>query len=72
MWKASQARAASRYLMISVAESRQPPPLLGWGVIRGLYAIGEDNGEKLARVLGDREAPTVGPADALSTRKSSL
>jgi hypothetical protein len=40
--------------------------LLGWDVIRGLYAIGKDGGEDLAHVLGDREAATVEPADALS------
>src|SRR5208337_4262380 len=54
------------FLTDALKQSRQPPPLLGWDVIRGLYAIGKDNGEALARVLGDREAATVGPADALS------
>jgi hypothetical protein len=54
------------FLTDTLKQSRQPPPLLGWDVIRGLYAIGKESGEELARVLGDREAVTVGPADALS------
>ena len=54
------------FLTDALKQSRQPPPLLGWDVIRGLYAIGKESGEELARVLGDREAATVGPADALS------
>jgi hypothetical protein len=59
--------ASTTYFLIdTLKQSRQPPPLLGWDVIRGLYAIGKDSGEELVRVLGDREAATVGPADALS------
>jgi SpoVK/Ycf46/Vps4 family AAA+-type ATPase len=54
------------FLTDALRQGRQPPPLLGWDVIRGLYAIGNDSGEELARVLGDREAATAGPADALS------
>lgn len=54
------------FLTDALKQSRQPPPLLGWDVIRGLYAIGKESGEALACVLGDREAATVGPADALS------
>jgi len=54
------------FLTDALKQSRQPPPLLGWDVIRGLYAIGKESGEELARVLGEREAVTVGPADALS------
>ena len=53
-------------LVETLKQCRELPPLLGWDVIRGLYAIGKDSGEDLARVLGDREAATVGPADALS------
>jgi hypothetical protein len=40
-------------------------PLLGWDVVRGLYAIGRDSGDELARVLGERQAATIGPVDAL-------
>ena len=40
-------------------------PLLGWDVVRGLYAVGRDSGEELARLLGERQAGTVGPVDAL-------
>jgi hypothetical protein len=59
--------ASTTYFLADVLkQSRQPPPLLGWDVIRGLHAIGKDNGEALSRVLGDREAATVGPAEALS------
>jgi len=63
--------ASTTYFLIdTLKQSRQPPPLLGWDVIRGLYAIGKDSGEELARVLGDREPATVGPADALSLSSS--
>jgi hypothetical protein len=34
-------------------------------LIRGPFGIGKDIGEQLARVLGDRQAETVGPAEAL-------
>jgi len=58
--------ASTTYFLIdTLKQSRQPPPLLGWDVIRGLYAIGKDSSEELARVLGERDAATVGPADAL-------
>ena len=40
------------FLTDALKQSRQPPPLLGWDVIRGLYAIGKDSGEELARVSG--------------------
>jgi len=45
--------------------------LLGWDVIRGLYAIGKDSGEELARISGDRETATVGPAAGRSFRTKS-
>jgi hypothetical protein len=34
-------------------------------VVRGLYAIGRDSGDELARLLGERQAATMGPVDAL-------
>jgi hypothetical protein len=37
------------------------PPLLGWDAVPGLYATGRDSGEELARVLGKRQAATIGP-----------
>ena len=58
--------STTHFLIDTLKQSRQPPPLLGWDVIRGLYAIGKDGDEELAHVLGDREAATVEPADALS------
>ena len=43
--------------------------ILGWDVVRGLYAIGRDRGEELAHVLGERQAATIGPRDALRLRQ---
>ena len=58
--------ASTTHFVIEVLkQGHQLPPLLGWDVMRGLYAISRDSGDELARVLGDREAATVGPADAL-------
>jgi hypothetical protein len=34
--------------------------MVGWDVVRGLYAIGRDGGEELARMLGERQAATIG------------
>ena len=58
--------STTNLLADTVKQGRQPPPLLGWDIIRGLFGIGKDIAEELARVLGDRQPDTVGPADALS------
>ncbi len=58
--------STTNFIIETLKQGQNLPPLLGWDVVRGLYAIGRDSGEELARVLGDREAATVGPADALS------
>ena len=58
--------STTNLLTETVKQGRQPPPLLGWDVIRGLFGVGKDIAEELARVLGDRQPDTVGPADALS------
>jgi hypothetical protein len=57
--------STTHFVIETLSQSRELPPLLGWDVIRGLYAASRDSGEELARVLGDRQAATVGPADAL-------
>ncbi len=49
----------------AVKQYRQPPPVVTWDVTRGLCAVGKEGVNELARVLGDREPATVGPADAL-------
>ncbi len=49
----------------AVHHGKQRPPILGWDVMRGLYAVGRDSVEELSRVLDGREPATVGPADAL-------
>jgi hypothetical protein len=58
--------STTNLLADTVKQGRRAPPLLGWDVIRGLFGIGKDIAEELARVLGDRQPDTVGPADALS------
>ena len=57
--------STTQLLMENLKQGRELPPLLGWDVIRGLFGIGRDIGEQLARVLGDRQPETVGPAEAL-------
>ena len=57
--------STTQLLMETLKQGRELPPLLGWDVIRGLFGIGRDIGEELARVLGDRQPETVGPAEAL-------
>ena len=57
--------STTQLLMETLKQGRELPPLLGWDVIRGLFGIGKDIGEELARVLGDRQPETVGPAEAL-------
>jgi hypothetical protein len=57
--------STTHFIIETLKQGRELPPLLGWDVVRGLYAIGKDIGEELARVLGDRQPETVGPAEAL-------
>jgi len=57
--------STTHFIIETLKQGRELPPLLGWDVVRGLYAIGRDSGEELARVLGERQAATIGPVDAL-------
>jgi hypothetical protein len=57
--------STTHFVIESLKQDRDLPPLLGWDVMRGLYAVIRDSADELGRVLGDREAATVGPADAL-------
>ncbi len=40
-------------------------PVLQWDVVRGLYHLNKAGEQELRKVLGDRDAGGVGPADAL-------
>ncbi len=57
--------STTHFIIEALKQGQELPPVLGWDVMRGLYAITKDSNDELARVLGDREAATVGPADAL-------
>ena len=57
--------STTHFIIENLKQGQVLPPLLGWDVVRGLYAVGRDSGEELARVLGERQAATVGPVDAL-------
>jgi hypothetical protein len=57
--------SAIRFVTGAVKRGPRPPALITWDVMRGLYAVGQESAEELARILGDREPSTVGPADAL-------
>ena len=49
----------------ALKQGRKLPPVLAWDIVRGLYEIGQDNGDELARMLGERQAAMIGPVDAL-------
>ena len=57
--------STTHFIIETLKQGRKLPPLLGWDVVRGLYAIGKDSGDELARLLGERQAATIGPVDAL-------
>ena len=43
--------SATHFVIETLKHGRQLPPLLGWDVARGLYAIGRDSGEELPRLV---------------------
>src|ERR1017187_8087685 len=53
------------FIIETLKDGRKLPPVLGWDIVRGLYSIGKDSGDELARLLGERPASTIGPVDAL-------
>jgi hypothetical protein len=57
--------STTHFVIEAVRQGPELPPLLGWDVMRGLYSGTRDSADELGRVLSDREAGTVGPADAL-------
>ena len=58
--------ASTRQLVLeTVKQGRGFPPLVGWDVMRGFYAITKNSVDQLARVLGEREPTSVGPSEAL-------
>ena len=57
--------STTHFIIETLKQGRRLPPLLGWDVVRGLSAIGKDSGDELARLLGERQAATIGPVDAL-------
>jgi hypothetical protein len=57
--------STTHFITETLKQGRELPPLLGWDVVHGLYAIGRDSGDELARVLGERQAATIGLVDAL-------
>src|SRR5664280_1959915 len=57
--------SATHFITETLNQSRKLPPVLGWDIVRGLYAIGRDSGDEITRVLGERQAATIGPVDAL-------
>ena len=57
--------STTHFVIETLSQGGGLPALLGWDVMRGLYAISRDSSDELGRVFGDREAVTVGPADAL-------
>jgi len=57
--------STTHFITETLRQDRKLPPLLDWDLVRGLYAIGRDSGDELARLLGERQAATIGPVDAL-------
>src|ERR1035438_7942194 len=58
--------STTHFITETLRQGRKIPPLLGWDIVRGMYAICRDSGEELARILGERQAATIGPVDSLS------
>src|SRR5512146_1012782 len=40
-------------------------PVVQWDVVRGLYHVNKSGEQELRKILGEREAGGIGPADAL-------
>ena len=57
--------STTHFVVETLKQGRELPPILGWQVMRGLYAISRDSSDELGRVLGEREAATVGPGYTL-------
>jgi hypothetical protein len=57
--------STTHFITENLKQGQGLPVMLGWDVVRGLYAICRDSGEELARVLGERQAASIGPVDAL-------
>jgi len=57
--------STTHFIAETLRQGRELPPLLGWAIVRGLYTISKASGDELARVLGERQAGTIGPVDAL-------
>ena len=55
----------THFITETLKQGRKFPSVLGWDIVRGLYAIGRDSSEELTRVLGERQAATIGPVDSL-------
>ena len=51
--------STTHFIIENLKKGQDIPPLLGWDVVRGLYAIGWDSGEELARVLSERQEPAL-------------
>lgn len=57
--------STTHFILETLKQEPEMPPLLGWDVIRGFYAVSRESSDELARVLGERQAESVGPAEAL-------
>src|SRR5580700_10285030 len=57
--------STTHFIIETLKEGRKLPPILGWDIVRGLYSIIRDSSDELARVLGERQAATIGRVDAL-------
>ena len=57
--------STTQLVMDTVKQGRGLPPLVGWDVMRGLYAINKSSVDEVARLLGEREPTSVGPGEAL-------
>src|ERR1035441_7946033 len=62
--------STTHFITETLKQGRELPPLLGWDVVRGLYAICRDSGDELARVLGERPPATIGPAEVGVARRN--
>ena len=57
--------STTHFITEILKQGRTLPPLLGWDVVRGLFEVGRDSSDELARMLGERQPATIGPVDTL-------
>ena len=46
--------STTHFILETLKQGSVVPPVLGWDVIRGFYAVSRESSDELARLLGER------------------